>query len=181
QFNTYLSGRREMNFEPNQAFVSFPNTHVDTSAQPINVRITVPDAFTNPSGDSIIFTKAVFVPDQNVFTVAECSGKPLPWIVRRGQTLCLTFNFFPRAPKLYTARLHLFTSFPCDGVDTSILVTGQGFAPAYGITTAFDTTASRMGQDTFHITTCDTLVIPIMIGRDIPQSIIDMLFHLGYD
>jgi hypothetical protein len=44
---------------------------------------------------------------------------------------------------------------------------------------AFDT--SRINQDTFHIATCDTLVIPIMITRDIPQSIIDMLFHLGYD
>ncbi|MDP4235965.1 MAG: choice-of-anchor D domain-containing protein, partial [Bacteroidota bacterium] len=179
QFNTYLSGRREMNFEPNQSLVQFPNTHVDTSAQPIKVSVTVPDAFTNPSGDSIIFTKAIFVPDQRVFTVAECSGKPLPWIVRRGQSLCLTFNFFPRAPKKYRARLNLFTSFPCDGVDTSILVTGEGFAPAFGDAMAFDT--SRINQDTFHITTCDTLVISIMITRDIPQSIIDMLFHLGYD
>ncbi|MFI5263139.1 MAG: LamG-like jellyroll fold domain-containing protein, partial [Candidatus Kapaibacterium sp.] len=179
QFNTYLSGRREMNFQPNSALVAFPITHVDTTATPINVSITVPDAFTNPSGDSIVFTQAVFVPDQRVFTVAECSGKPLPWIVHRGEKLCLTFTFFPRAPKKYFARLNLFTSFPCDGVDTSILVTGQGFAPAFGDAMAFDT--SRINQDTFHVTTCDTIVIPIMITRDIPQPIIDMLFHLGYD
>ena len=179
QFVTFLSGRREMNFQPNKVLVQFPNTRVDVNAAPLSVSISIPDAFTNPSGDSVIFTKAVFVPDQRVFTVAECSGLPLPWIVRRGQKLCLTFNFLPRAPKIYTARLNLFTSFPCDGVDTSILVTGQGFAPAYGDAMAFDT--SRINQDTFHITTCDTLVVPIMITRDIPQSIIDMLFHLGYD
>jgi hypothetical protein len=179
QFNTYLSGRREMNFQPSQALVSFPITRVDVNAQPLKVSEAVPDAFTNPSGDSIIFTKAVFVPDQRVFTVNECSGKQLPWIVRRGQSLCLSFGFLPRAPKKYSARLYLYTSFPCDGVDTSILVTGEGFAPAYGDAMAFDT--SKINQDTFHITTCDTLVIPVMITRDIPQNIIDMLFHLDYD
>jgi len=179
QFDTYLSGRREMNFQPNKALVQFPITRVDVNAAPINVSVSVPDAFTNPSGDSIIFTKAVFVPDQRVFTVAECANKPLPWVVLRGQKLCLNFGFLPRAPKLYTARLNLYTSFPCDGIDTSILITGQGFAPAYGDAMAFDT--SKINQDSFHITTCDTLVIPVQITRDIPQSIIDMLFHLGYD
>jgi len=178
QFNTYLSGRREMNFQPNSALVPFPITHVDTTAQPITVSVNVPDAFTNPSGDSIIFIRTQFVPDQRVFTVSSPLGA-LPWIVRRGQKLILNFTFFPRAPKKYTARLYLYTSFPCDGVDTSILVTGQGFAPAYGLTTAFDTAA--IGKDTLHITTCDTLVVPIMISRDMPQNIIDMLFHLGYD
>ena len=179
QFDTYLSGRREMNFQPNNAFISFPTTHVDTLAKPIQVSVNVPDPFTNPSGDSIVFTKAVFVPDQNVFTVSECTGKPLPWVVKRGQKLCLNFGFFPRAPKLYTARLHLFTSFPCDGVDTSFFVSGLGFAPSFGEGMAFDTARPR--QDTFHIASCDTLVIPVMITRDIPQNIIDMLFHLGYD
>ncbi|MEP7234803.1 MAG: choice-of-anchor D domain-containing protein, partial [Ignavibacteriota bacterium] len=179
KFVTFLSGRREMNFQPNNVFVQFPNTRVDVNAAPMRVSITVPDAFTNPSGDSIIFTSAVFVPDQRVFTVTECTGKPLPWVVRRGETLCLNIDFLPRAPKVYSARLNLFTSFPCDGVDTSIFVTGSGFAPAYGEGMAFDT--SKINQDTFHITSCDTLVIPIMITRDIPQNIIDMLFHLGYD
>jgi hypothetical protein len=179
QFDTYLSGRREMNFQPNNALVSFPTTHVDTTAKAMNVSIAIPDAFTNPDGDSVVFTDAYFVPDQKVFSVMECSGKPLPWVVQRGQKLCLSFTFFPRAPKLYTARLHLVTTFPCNGVDTSILVTGQGFAPAYGDAMAFDT--ARPNQDTFHVTTCDTIVIPVMITRDIPQNIIDMLFHLGYD
>lgn len=180
QFNTFLSGRREMNFQPNNVIVQFPPTRVDINAQSIRVRVIVPDAFLNPSGDSIVFTGATFVPDQRVFTVAECSGKMLPWIVRRGDTLCLVINFHPRAPKKYVARLNLFTSFPCDGVDTSILVTGEGFAPAYGLEVAFDTSRAN-GQDTFHITTCDTLVIPIMIDKDMPQNIIDLLFHLGYD
>jgi hypothetical protein len=179
RYDVFLSGRREMNFQPNQVFVQFPTTRVDTSAQPVKVYITVPDAFLNPSGDSIVFTSAMFVPDQRVFTVNECSGKMLPWIIRRGEILCLEINFLPRAPKKYSARLNLSTSSPCAGVDTSILVTGEGFAPAYGLQAAFDT--SRIGRDTIRISTCDTLVLPIMITRDIPQNIIDMMFHLQYD
>lgn len=178
-FKTVLSGRREMNFQPNVQTVQFPTTRVDTNAQTIRVRIQVPNAFTNPSGDSIVFTNAYFVPDERVFTVQECSGKPLPWVVQRGDTLCLDFDFRPRAPKFYEARLHLETTFPCSNVDTTILVKGEGNAPAFGIQAAFDT--SNIGNDTFRITTCDTLILPIMITRDLPQDVIDMLFRIGYD
>lgn len=178
-FQTVLSGRREMNFQPNAQFVQFPATRVDTNAQTIRVRIAVPNAFTNPSGDSVVFTNATFVPDQRVFTVRECSGRPLPWVIHRGDSLCLEFDFRPRAPRLYEARLHLETTFPCAGVDTTILVKGEGFAPAYGLQVAFDT--ANIGGDTIHITTCDTLVLPIMVTRDLPQDIIDMLFRIGYD
>lgn len=178
-FKTVLSGRREMNFQPNAQTVQFPATRVDTNAQTIRVRVQVPSAFTNPSGDSVVFTSATFVPDQRVFTVRECSGKPLPWVVHRGDTLCLEFDFRPRAPRFYEARLHLQTAFPCAGIDTTILVKGEGFAPAYGLQVAFDT--ANIGGDTIHITTCDTLVLPIMITRDLPQDVIDMLFRIGYD
>jgi hypothetical protein len=60
-----------------------------------------------------------------------------------------------------------------------VLVTGEGFAPAFGMQMAFDT--ADIGGDTLHITTCDTLIIPIMITRDMPQDIIDMLFRVTYD
>lgn len=178
-FTTVLSGRREMNFRPNVSVVGFPPTRVDTSTAPITVRIVVPDAFQNPSGDSIVFTGFAFDPDDNVFTAAECSGAPPPWVRYRGDTLCFTINFKPRAPKLYEARMDLFTSYPCAGTDTTILVSGEGFAPAFGMQMAFDT--ADIGGDTLHITTCDTLVVPVMITRDMPQDVIDMLFRITYD
>ncbi|MBS1904090.1 MAG: choice-of-anchor D domain-containing protein [Bacteroidetes bacterium] len=178
-YTVSLSGRRELNFTPNTQNAAFPATRVDTTASPARVRVIVPSAFTNPSGDSVVFTNAYFVPDERVFTVNECSAQPLPWTVLRNDTLCLSINFKPRAPKKYAARLYLETSFPCHGVDTTIYVTGEGFAPAYGMQFAFDT--SKIGQDTIHITSCDTLVIPVMITRDIPQRIIDMYFRIGYD
>jgi len=178
-FQTVLSGRRELNFTPTPALVQFPATRVDTSARPIQVRITVPDAFQNPSGDSIVITGITFVPDQRVFSVSDPMGRPFPWVVRRGQNFDFNVNFYPRAPRAYEARMHIATSFPCPGVDTTILVRGTGFAPAFGLQMAFDT--ALVGQDTFHLTTCDTLVLPIMSNRDIPQDIIDVFFRIIYD
>jgi hypothetical protein len=178
-YTTTLSGRRELNFQPNTTLVQFPATRVDTTARPIRVTITVPDAFQNPSGDSIIITGITFVPDQRVFSVNEAGNAPFPWVIRRGDTLRFFVNFYPRAPKDYVARLYMHTSFPCAGVDTTILVKGSGFAPAFGMQMAFDT--ARVGLDTFHLTTCDTLVIPVMISRDIPQRVIDIAFRIGYD
>lgn len=179
EFQVTLSGRREMNFEPGPPLVSFPATRVDTSAQPIPVDITVPDPFVNPSGDSIVITNITFVPDQRVFSVTHPTGQPFPWTVRRGETLRFRVNFYPRAPKDYEARMHIHTSFPCQGTDTTVLVRGTGFAPAFGLQMAFDT--ANVGRDTINLTTCDTLELPIMLSRAIPQDIIDIAFRIGYD
>jgi hypothetical protein len=178
-FTTVLSGRRELNFQPSKVLASFPATRVDTSAAPINVDISVPDAFVNPSGDSVIIDAISFAPDQKVFSAVAANGAPLPWIIHRNQKFSIKVSFFPRAPKDYVARLLLHTIFPCVGYDTSILCKGTGFAPAFGLQMAFDT--SIVGKDTIHLTTCDTLTLPIMISRAIPQSIIDILFRLQYD
>jgi hypothetical protein len=179
EFKTTLSGRRELNFTPSRVLVSFPATRVDTSATPIPVDITVPDAFQNPSGDSIVITGLSFVPDQRVFSVVAADGSSPPWVIKRGKKFTFLVKFIPRAPKDYTARLNIFTSFPCDGVDTTILVKGSGFAPAFGLQMAFDTAA--IGLDTFRLTTCDTLELPVMINRAIPQDVIDIAFRIGYD
>ncbi len=178
EFRTVLSGRRELNFSPNRVLVSFPATRVDTSAAPIAVDITVPDPFQNPSGDSVVITGISFVPDQRVFSI-DPSAPPFPWVIKRGQRFTFRVIFYPRAPKDYLSRLYLKTSFPCDGQDTTILVRGTGFAPAFGLQMAFDTAA--VGRDTFHLNTCDTLLVPVMINRAIPQDVIDMSFRVSYD
>ncbi len=178
-YKVVLSGRREMNFQPNVSIVGFPLTRVDTNAAPVTVNITIPDAFQNPSGDSIVFTGIAFNPDDRVFTATECTGQLPPWIRHRGEKLCFRIDFSPRAPKKYVARMDLLTSYPCAGVDTTILVSGEGFAPAYGLQVAFDT--ANIGNDTIMLTTCDTLVLPIMSSRDLPQDVIDMLFRIVYD
>lgn len=179
EFKTVLSGRREINFIPDRTLITFPATRVDTTLGPILVRVYVPDAFTNPSGDSVVITNATFDPDQRVFSARAATGAPLPWIVHRLDTFKILVDFRPRAPRDYEARMQIHTSFPCVGIDTTVLVRGSGFAPAFGLQMAFDTNA--VGRDTLRLTTCDTLVLPIMITRDIPQPVIDMLFRLQYD
>jgi hypothetical protein len=179
EFRTTLSGRREMNFVPDYGSIIFPNTRVDTSSAGLIVTLTVPDRFSNPSGDSVVITNLTFAPDKRVFSYQAVNGQPLPWVIHRGENFQIRFIFYPRAPKTYTARVQLETSFPCKGVDTTILLTGTGFAPAFGMQMAFDTAA--VGQDTIRLTTCDTLELPVMIDRDIPQDLIDILFRIGYD
>ncbi len=178
-FTTILSGEREMNFQPNVSLVQFPATRVDTFAQPKTVTITVPGFQTNPDADSVIIDNVSFQPDQNVFTVQASTGVPLPWIIHRNEKFSIQVNFLPRAPIQYRARMLIHTIYPCNSTDTTVLVMGSGFAPAFGLQMAFDT--ARIGLDTFKLTTCDTLNLPIMLSRDIPQEYMDVLFHLGYD
>jgi hypothetical protein len=178
-FTTLVSGRREMNFQPDVSVVSFPATRVDTSAQPQIVTLSVPDFTINPDGDSIVITSVTFQPDQQVFAASASNGAPLPWVIHRNQQFGIRVSFFPRAPKHYEARMQIHTTFPCNDVDTSVLVMGDGFAPAFGLQLAFDT--ARVGQDTIRLSTCDTLELPIMSSRDIPQKFIDIYYHLGFD
>jgi len=179
-FTTIISGRREMNFQPNVSLVQFPATRVDTSAKPQLVGISVPSVATNPDGDSVIIDNVSFQPDQKVFTAVASTGLPLPWVIQRGQkNFSIKVNFLPRAPKVYIARMLIHTIYPCNSTDTTVLVMGSGFAPAFGLQMAFDT--ARIGLDTFKLTTCDTLFLPIMSSRDIPQKYMNVLFHLGYD
>jgi hypothetical protein len=179
EFKTTLSGRRELNFQPNRATVQFPATRVDTAAPSVTVDLTVPDEFANPSGDSVVITALAFRPDQRVFSARAANGRPLPWTIRRGERFPIIIDFYPRAPKLYVARLEITTAYPCAGVDTTILVRGEGFAPAFGLALAFDT--ARVGRDTMRLTTCDTLELPIVSNRQIPQQVIDLAFRIGYD
>lgn len=178
EFRTTLRGLREMNFQPDRVLVSFGYTRVDRDTM-ITAEISVPDEFTNPSGDSVVITGISFLPDQRVFTAQATSGQPLPWTIRRGEKFKIDIHFRPRAPRAYTARLQLQTGFPCAGVDTSILVTGEGFAPPAGLQMAFNT--ARVGSEQYDLHTCDTLDLPIMIDRPIPQDVIDILFRVGYD
>lgn len=178
-FEALLSGRREINFSPSTDLIQFPATRVDTTLGAVSLELSVPNAFSNPSGDSVVVTNITFKPDQRVFTARAASGAPLPWVIRRNEKFEILVDFRPRAPRDYEARMQIHTSFPCIGVDTTVLVRGSGFAPAFGLQMAFDTNA--VGRDTIRLTTCDTLTLPVMITREIPQPLIDMLFRIQYD
>lgn len=174
-----MSGRREMNFQPNRAVVNFPNIRAGTTSAPMIVELSVPDPFLNPSGDSVVVTGISFSPDQRVFSARAANGSALPWVIRRNEKFQIEITFSPRAPKPYVARMHIRTSFPCDGVDTTVLVRGEGFAFPYGMHIAFDSASAA--ADTFRLSICDTLVLPVIADREMPQDRIDIAFRIGYD
>lgn len=174
-----MSGRRELNFQPAPTPINFPNTRAGTTSPNRTVTVTVPDQFVNPSGDSMIVTGIRFVPDQQVFAAAPVNGAPFPWVIKRGDTFRIRVNFTPRAPRPYQARMYITTSYPCNDDDTTVLVRGEGFAFPYGMRMTFDTVAATL--DTITITTCDTLRLPVITDRDMPQDRIDVRFRIQYD
>ena len=181
EFATTISGRREIFFISNRGnnIVGFGRPRTVGTTTNTNVRITVPDQFLNPSGDSIVITNVTFAPDDRVFTAWANSGAPLPWVIRRGENFRIDLSFTPRAPKTYRAKMELHMSEPCADIDTTIELVGSGYASKFGWPTAFDT--ARSTQDTFRLSICDTLALPIMAVRGMPQDRIDILFRIGYD
>ena len=180
-FATTISGRREIFFISNRGnnIVSFGRPRTVGTTTPTNVQIRVPDQFLNPSGDSVIITDVTFQPDDRVFTAQANTGVPFPWVIRRGENFRIDLNFSPRAPRTYRAKMVLHMAHPCAGVDSTIEVVGSGYAANYGWPTAIDT--ARSTQDTFRLSICDTLVLPVMARRAMPQDNIDILFRVGYD
>ncbi len=98
----------------------------------------------------------------------------------RNQKFKIRVGFLPRAPKLYIAGMRIWTSHPCGGFDSTVLVFGSGFAPAYGLQLALFATIG-IGRDTIHLTTCDTLVLPVLTSHDVPLQPMNLYYHLGYD
>ncbi|MGE3802327.1 MAG: choice-of-anchor D domain-containing protein, partial [Candidatus Kapaibacterium sp.] len=185
QFATTISGRREIFFISNRGnnIVSFGRPRTVGTTTNSNVQITVPDQFLNPSGDSLVITGVRFEPDDRVFTAQANSGAPLPWVITRGQTFRINLTFSPRAPKTYTAKLVLEFAHPCAGIDSTITVTGSGYASNRGWEVAIDTARPVSIQDTFFLSNCDTLVIPVAAFQPMPpeQEVVDVLFHVDYD
>src|SRR5205823_6444382 len=139
--------------------VQFPATRVNAFANPISVRLSVPDIIINPDGDYVQIDSIRFDPDQHVFTAHDSTGGDPPWTVLRNQTKRIVVGFHPRAPKPYFARMRLYMSHPCkDYFDSTVLITGSGFAPpAEQLLALRDST--RIDRDTMRLTTCDTLVL----------------------
>lgn len=78
-------------------------------------------------------------------------------LIPNGQSaLNIRFNFRPRAPRTYRARVAIYYSKPCEDVDTTILLIGAGAAGfPYAMYMQFDSTG--IAVDTFRVISCDTL------------------------
>ncbi len=182
----FLSGVRSMIFQPTVTQIGFPGTRVDTLSAPRADSIAIPGVIPNPTQEIVQIDSITYQPDERVFFHTDTLNNPIafPVVIDPG-TKPYPFKFFfkPRAPrqgaKKYQARAVLHYSKPCIDIDTTILLTGEGRAPAYGLQMTFDN--NRVGTDTFRIVSCDTLHIPVYSSREIPAPTVDIQFDAVYD
>jgi hypothetical protein len=179
-YKVYLAGKRALLYKPEPVSITFPPTPVDTSLAPLFVRITIPGIDKNPEQYPVIIDSVSFEPNERVFTHFNANGSPFtPFTVKPGDTNQIRVLFRPRAPRLYTARMHLHTSSPCRDIDTTILVSGTGQANPYGLNFNFDNI--RVFPDTFIANSCDTIRVPVYSSRDIPAELVDITCRIGHD
>jgi hypothetical protein len=179
KFETYLIGKREIMFQAAPTVVSFPPTRVDTFSVPALVKIAVPSLAVNPNRSDMMIDSITFVPNERVFTARDSSGLPFPLKVDSLGYLPLRLDFKPRAVRSYSARMNIHFSQPCKDLDTTVMVYGTGFAPAFGI--QMDFARSRSTLDTLKSVYCDTLRASIYTSRDFPADVVDIKLALLYD
>lgn len=178
-YSTYLLGKRALLYKPQPTFVGFAPTRVDTLSTPRIVRVTIPPRTLNPNQEIITIDSITFEPEERVFSYQEIKKTPFPVTVAPGDTLSVRVDFKPRAPREYEARMRLHTSNPCLDIDTTVLVNGDAFAPAFGLNFAFDT--ALVVVDSFRAPSCDTVRVPVWSSRNIPANLVDIFLRIGHD
>lgn len=179
EYATFLIGKRSLVFEPERDTVSFPPTRVDTFSVSQYNNLYIPDFGVNPERADLKLDSVTFEPDERVFYISDSLNRPFPISIDSTTYIPLKVDFKPRAVRPYSARMTLHFSNPCYFTDTTILVNGIGFAPAFGLNLSFNNNISQ--PDTFRLINCDTLLIPIYTTRDIPAKVIDVQCFLNYD
>lgn len=178
-YQIFLAGKRMLTFKPTPTLDGFPPTRVDTLSAPLFNNVTVPGIAQNPEREPIQVDSVTFNPDDRVFFASDNQKRAFPILLPADSTLKIRVDFKPRAPRSYQARMVIHISKPCLDADTTILVKGNGFAPAFGLQFKFNNLKPTI--DTFRTVSCDTLVIPCYSSRQIPASSVDISFRLGYD
>ncbi|GIV55762.1 MAG: hypothetical protein KatS3mg040_0530 [Candidatus Kapaibacterium sp.] len=195
-YTVFLIGRRALTFRPQPTQFTFPVTLVDVDAavnpnSPPVARLTIPSLALNPFQDTVQIDSIAFLPDERVFryTLTNERNQPVTLpvtLLPNGQSaLNIRFDFRPRAPRTYRARVALYYSKPCVDVDTTILLVGVGAAGfPYAMYMQFDSAAVVV--DTFRVVSCDTLRVPVYPSRAFPKtspqrSIVDLTCRFAYD
>jgi hypothetical protein len=178
-YTSYLAGKQTLLFQYDTLKVIFPPTRVDTVSKPQYVRLKIPPLEFNPSQVRVSIDTIEFTPNERVFYVRDSLGKPFNLWIDTSNTLTLEATFKPRAVRYYENRMKVIIESPCYHFDTTVVFSGSGFAPAYGLNFNFHNI--NQTKDTFRVVPCDTLALPVYTSRTIPANIVDISCRLGYD
>ncbi len=179
EFTTYLSGKETMMYSADRHQVNFPPTRVDTFATSEFIDLSIPSYEFNPKRSDIKIEKISFVPDERVFYYANDGGSNLPFSLDSTNDLRLKLDFKPRAVRDYSAKMKIELSGDCYHSDTTITLTGSGYAPAFGLDFNFEN--NKYMQDTFRVINCKSITIPIYSSRILPANTVDIKFKLDFD
>lgn len=178
-FDRFVTGKQMLFQEPFPLRTDFPPTRIDFPAKALYNRITIPGIDVNPSRDGLTIDSITFIPDEKVFVASDSLNRKFPITIVGNDTFKVKIDFKPKAPRQYNARMVIHYSKPCITTDTTIIVTGSGFAPAFGLGIAFNPIGTQI--DTVNIISCDTLFLPIYSNRKIPANAVDIICRIGYD
>ncbi|TAL67628.1 MAG: choice-of-anchor D domain-containing protein [Bacteroidetes bacterium] len=179
EYTTYLAGKQTLLFVSDTGRVIFPPTRVDTMARPQYIHLYIPELRYNPQREPVRIKNITFFSDERVFTASDTLGLPYPLYLDTSGVLTIKIDFKPRAVRYYEAKIQFEIDAPCGYIDTSVTVSGSGFAPAFGLN--FNFSPNSRTVDTFRVVYCDTLKIPVYSSRDLPANLIDINCRLGYD
>ncbi|MBX3042680.1 MAG: T9SS type A sorting domain-containing protein [Ignavibacteriae bacterium] len=178
-YNVYLAGKMELLFESDNHYLDFPPTRVDTFASPRFTKIKIPPIEFNQNQETVVIDSITFMPNERVFSASINGFTDFPVELQREDSLVIQIDFKPRAVREYRAKMVIHYSKPCNSADTTILVYGSGYAPAFGLSFNFDNL--RIEPDTLRFISCDTLYVPVYSSRKFPADVVDIKLRLGYD
>lgn len=178
-YNVYLAGKMVLLFEAENTNIAFNPTRVDTFATPRFSKIKIPPIEFNQNQESVVIDSITFQPNERVFYASVNGSTNFPFVLESNDSLEIQVDFKPRSVREYKAKMQIHYSKPCVNVDTTIVVSGVGYAPAFGLSFNFDN--KKELPDTLRFITCDTLFVPVYSSRQFPASVVDIKLRLGYD
>lgn len=182
-FTVDLTGRRTLVFTPSPSALSFTPTLVGTDAAPLTVNLSIPTgASQNPSPQAVVIDSIGFLSADGFSTSPAAFRLLSPTgsvnIQPNQAAVPIRIGFRPTEARPYAVRLVLYQSQPCRDIDTTVAINGIGFVGALGLPFRFNNTAIRL--DTFRLTTCGTLSVPIFSARTLSDSL-NIRLRLAFD
>lgn len=179
-YDRFLAGRQMLMYEPEPLVTQFPATLVNNYADPQFLRITIPGIDYNPDRETIVIDSITFEPQEYVFFASDSLGRPYPiTYTALEDTLMIRVDFKPRVYRDYSAKVKIHFAEPCEGIDTTLLVTGSGFATPFTMPFDFKTATDTITQ--YQVISCDTLLLPVYATRQVPADLIDIDCQIKYD
>lgn len=180
EMERYLAGKQNLFTEYWPLKNKFPDTRVDVFSAPQYEYLWVPDIDVNPDRSPLVIDSISFTPNDRVFFATDSSGKNFPLTVDPNSYLPIKVEFKPRSVRFYEAKMTVHFRQPCSVTDTTVYVSGRGFAPAFGLKFKFEDvlTTQKIIRD---VIKCDTLRLPVFTTRKIPAKYVDIQSMITYN